>query len=410
MILLSTTVTARASHLQRMRCFLASGRALGTGRAVALVVALALLALAAPAEAQRLELAGRVSASRTVLGQRRVGEARYVAISDLFYRERSAYLEILDLETQRVVQIKTRRQALERRFGTAGSLPQAEIVSYRGGVVGLAVSESTSAGAHRVWYAELDARTGAIGRTIDLAKLGAGDQLQIVGADAAGEAAWFAVTDVTTRGRVVVLRRIDLATLDVSDPQRLVLSARSANARNDHAVRVHAAADFSRFAVVEYVEDGVRMAPGKVYIIDRATAASFSVPAPPTVYGVAFSPDGAYVYLGSAQRGTISRVDVAARRIDKSVPAPHYLHHLIIAPSGTKLIALASSNSYAVYDLPELKPRSDVAHAAGIAPAMVQLSGNGVASLDGRWFVVPGVEDRRRPAADRTYLIARVVE
>jgi hypothetical protein len=291
------------------------------------------------------------------------------------------------------------------------AIPQAEIVSYRDGVVGLAVSESGAGGAHRVWYAEVEARTGKLGRTTELAKLGDGDQLQIVGADAAGEAAWFAITDVTRRGRVVVLRRVDLATLDVSEPQRLPLAARSAKARDDHAVRVHAAADFSRFAVVEYVEDGVRMAPGKIYVIDRASAASFSVPAPPTVYGVAFSADGAFVYLGSAQRGTISRIDVAARRIDKQVAAPRYLHHLVISPGGRKLFALASSNTYATYDLPDLKARTELTHAAGVAPAMVQLSGNGIASLDGTWFVVPDAEDRRKRAtADRPYVIARIVD
>ncbi|MEO7733564.1 MAG: hypothetical protein ABIY55_21555 [Kofleriaceae bacterium] len=382
---------------------------------LALAVLWATLAFTAPAHAQRVELAGRVTASRTVLGQRRVGEARYVALSDLFYRERNAYLEVLDLETQRVIQIQTRRTTLERRFGVAqGStvaVPQAEIVRYHDGVVGLAVSESAAGGAHRVWYAELDARTGKLGRTTELVRLREGDQLQVVGADAAGEAAWFAITTVTTRSRVVVLRRLDLATLDISDPQRLPLAARSANARSDHAVQVHVAPDFSRFAVVEYVEDGVRMAPGHVYIIDRASAASFAIPAPPTVYGVAFSADGAYVYLGSAQRGTISRVDLAAKRIDKQVAAPRYLHHLIISASGTKLFALASSSTYAVYDLPDLKTRTDLTHAPGVAPAMVQLSGNGVASLDGSWFVVPDAEDRRRkPDADRAYVIARFVD
>lgn len=383
--------------------------------AVALAVLWATLAAASPAHAQRVELAGRVTASRTVLGQRRVGEARYVVLSDLFYRERSAYLEVLDLETQRVIQVQVRRSTLERRFGAGqGSaivVPQAEIVRYRDGIVGLAVSESAAGGAHRVWYAELDARTGKLGRTTELARLRDGDQLQVVGADAAGEAAWFAITTVATRSRVVVLRRLDLATLDVSDPQRLPLAARSADARNDHAVQVHAAADFSHFAVVEYVEDGVHMAPGHVYVIDRASAAAFSIPAPPTVYGVAFSSDGKYVYLGSAQRGTISRIDVATHRIDKQVPAPRYLHHLVISPGGTKLFALASSSTYAVYDLPDLKARIDLTHAPGVAPAMVQLSGNGVASLDGTWFVVPDAEDRRRKSSgDRGYVIARFVE
>ena len=381
---------------------------------VALVVAFATLgALAAPALAQHVELTGRVTASRTVLGQRRVGEARYVAISDLFYRERAAVLELLDLETRQVHQITARRATLEKRFGASRDgvtlPPQAEIVRYAGGVVGLAVSEPALGKSHRVWYAELDARTGKLGRVTELARLGDGDQLQVVGTDVAGDAAWFALTDATTRGRVVVLRRLDLASFDVSDPDRVVLAARSANAKTDHAVRVHASADFARFAIVEYVEDGVRMAPGHVYVVDGASGASFAVPAPPTVYGVAFAPDGRYIYLGSAQRGTISRIDVAAQKLDKQVAAPHFLHHLVISPGG-KLFALATSNAYAVYDLPELRSRGDQTHPAGLAPAMAQLSGNGVASLDGRWFVAPDAENPRHPPPDRTYVIAHLVD
>ena len=54
------------------------------GLGIGLGVDLGLGALASAAVgAQRVELAGKVTASRTVLAQRRVGEARYIAISDL---------------------------------------------------------------------------------------------------------------------------------------------------------------------------------------------------------------------------------------------------------------------------------------------------------------------------------------
>src|SRR5262249_43517867 len=80
--------------------------------------------------------------------------------------------------------------------------------------------------------------------------------------------------------------------------------------------------DFSRFAVVEYAEDNVGLAPGHIYIGDPAGDSSFAVPAPPAAYGVAFAPSGRYIYVGSAQRGTISRIDVSAGKIDKTVPGP----------------------------------------------------------------------------------------
>jgi hypothetical protein len=377
---------------------------------------LGLGAAASPAAAaQRVELAGKVTASRTVLAQRRVGEARYIAISDLFYRDRAAVVEVLDLATRSVIQVAAKRALFERRFGVSrgGSVavPQGDVVVYRGGVVGLALASAAVISPRRYWYAELDARTGKLLRVADLAALRDGEQLEVIGADADGGSAWFAITRIGSRGRALVLRRLDLGSLEQQDEQRIELAARAESRGHEHAVRVHAAADFSRFAVVEYAEDGVGMAPGHVYVVDPVAGSSFAVTAPPAAYGVAFSADGRYIYLGSAQRGTISRIDVAGARIDKQVAGPRFLHHLVISPSGKKLFALASSSSYAVYDLPDLQVRSDATHPAGVAAAMAELHGNGIASLDGAYFVAPEAEDPRKPhAGDRGYVIARLVE
>jgi hypothetical protein len=380
---------------------------------LALAVLLGALAPSIAAAAQRVELAGKVTASRTVLSQRRVGEARYVAISDLFYRDGSAIVEVLDLASQSVVQVTARRSLFERKFGVSrnGTVapPQAEVVLYRDGIVGLAVASSGRGGFQRYSYAELDSRTGKLKRVSELAMLGDGEQLEVVGADVANDAAWFAITEVATRKRSLVLRKLDLRSLETTDEHRLTLPPRAAAGR-EHAVRVHAAADFARFAVIEYVEDGATT-PGRVYIVDAVAGPSCTVPAPPTAYGVAFSLEGQYVYLGSAQRGTISRVDLAQCKIDKQVAAPRFLHHLVVSHNGTKLFAFASSSSYAVFDLPDLKARVDAAHPAGVASAMAELHGDGISSLDGAYFIVPEPDDRRRPSGpDRGYVIARLVD
>ncbi|HMG24525.1 MAG TPA: hypothetical protein VK607_24480, partial [Kofleriaceae bacterium] len=252
-------------------------------RSTRLVLAVAvLLGSLAPslATAQHVELAGRVTASRTVLSQRRVGEARYVAISDLFYSGRSAFVEVLDLQTRAVIQVAAKRSLLERRYGIArgGSVavPQGEVAVYRGGVVGIALVEAAVNTSRRHWYVELDS-TGKLVRSAGLATLRDGEQLEIIGADPAGSAVWFAITRRAARGRTLVLRRLDLDTLEAQDEQQITLAARADHGR-EHAVRVRAAADFSRFAIVEYVEDGVRMAPGQVFIADPATGGSFAVP------------------------------------------------------------------------------------------------------------------------------------
>jgi hypothetical protein len=385
-------------------------RALG----VSLAILLGALSLSSPLfAAQRVELAGRVTASRTVLEQRRVGEARYIALSDLFYRDRNAYLEVLDLATQSVIQVRAKRSMFERRFGVpvgaTVSVPLGEVVLYRDGVVGIALTDAVGT-VHRCWYVELDAASGKLLRTVGLATLRDGEQLQVVGADAAGATAWFAITARSAHSRTLVLRRLDLGALEAHDEGRVTLAPRAGQREREHSVRVHASADFSRFAVVEYAEDGVGMAPGQVYVVEPGADTSFAVPAPPAAYGVAFSSDRRYIYVGSAQRGTISRIDVAARRIDKQVPGPRFLHHLVISATGSKLFAFASSSTYAVYDLPDLRARSDGTHPAGVAPAMVELHGHGIASLDGAFFVAPDAEDPRKPPAERAYIIARLVD
>lgn len=403
MLMLSTAAVLRGSG-SRMRwlCLL-------------LAIVLVVLVPSSSSAAQRVELAGRVTASRTVLGQRRVGEARYIAISDLFYSGRAAFVEVLDLVTRSVIQVRGKRSLFERRFGVprgAGiAVPQAEVVLYRDGVVGLSVEEAAVASNRRHWYAELDARNGKLLRVTDLPLLRVGEQLAVIGADAGGRAAWFAITRRASRGRTLVVRRLDLDTLEGQDLLRVPLPPRAERFDREHGVRVHANADFSRFAVVEYAEDNVGMAPGHIYIGDPAGGTSFAVPAPPAAYGVAFSPSGRYIYVGSAQRGTISRIDIAAGKIDRQVAGPRFLHHLVISPSGTRLFALASSSTYAVYDLPDLKAHVDAAHPPGVAQAMVQLHGHGVASLDGTFFVAPDAEDPRRPPSDaRSYVIARLIE
>src|SRR4029079_18937694 len=135
----STAVRFRASGSSRMR-----------STCLALAVLLGALAPSIAAAAQRVELAGRVTASRTVLSQRRVGEARYVAISDLFYRDGSAIVEVLDLSTQSVVQVTARRSLFERKFGVSRNgttaPPQAEVVLYRDGIVGLGVASGARGG------------------------------------------------------------------------------------------------------------------------------------------------------------------------------------------------------------------------------------------------------------------------
>lgn len=366
----------------------------------AAVILIALLA--GSARADTVELVGRVTGTRSALVERRVGEARYLAIADVFWRGRNAYLEVLDVESRNVIQVRAARSMFEKRFGVPNdhgmAVPRADVVMYKPGVVGLALAASVAESdlPQQHWYAELDDRTGRLIRSVSLGAVAPGDALQIVGVDVAADTAWFAIAGA----REVVLRTVELGSLKVADALRVPRTGK-------HEPRVHAAPDFSRFAVVDYFEEHVRMSPGKVQVIDRTTGTAFAVPAPPAAYGVAFAPDRRYLYLGSSQRGTIARIDLDARKIDKQVAGPRFLHHLVISPSGRTLYALASSSRYSVYDLPDLKARTERSHPADLAPAMEQLSGHGLASSDGAYFVAPDVDTA---TATRGYVIARFAD
>jgi hypothetical protein len=60
--------------------------------------------------------------------------------------------------------------------------------------------------------------------------------------------------------------------------------------------------------------------------------------------------------------------------------------------------------------LPDLEARSDGAHPTGVAPAMIELHGHGIASQDGAFFVAPDAEGPRKPPPERAYIIARLVD
>ena len=75
----------------------------------------------------------------------------------------------------------------------------------------------------------------------------------------------------------VVFRRVDLKTLAYTDVHKLALAARPMKSGYEDRLMVHHAADFSRFAVVEYDEDDFKTTPAtKVYFIDPINGAKFA--------------------------------------------------------------------------------------------------------------------------------------
>jgi hypothetical protein len=380
----------------------------------------ALVATATPAFAQRVELVTRVTASPLAGTHVHPVGPRYIAMSGLLYHD-GATLEVLDLDTQQVIIVRSTRALMAKHF----DIPEGELVSYDGRRAGLFLSDPVGNATRRRWYAELDA-SGALVRSRLLATTDATADMYFVGTDVAQGAAWFHVQrygaaagpDHTRLAgpQTVELRRLDLKTLAFDSIVTVPLAARPMKHGYEDRLTVHHARDFARFALVEYDEDTFRTTPpAKVYVIDPFKRTTFAVPALDTTYGVEFSPDGGYLFLASSQAGKVVRVDLAKQRIDRTVVGPRFAHHALISPTGAQLFVLATSTKFVAYDLPGLKNRREIAHSHDLAEATAQLFGSGVASLDRRFLVVPapsppGPTITRGLGPPKTFLLARLAD
>ena len=353
---------------------------------------------------------------------RAVGDPRYLGLTTLHDDGARTSFEVLDLTAPAVVHLTTRSVALKLATGTSNL--EGEVVSYAPERAGLHLTDGQLERAPHHWYVELDPRTGRLGRTISLGSFDDTTELAVIGTDATHDVLWFYLTTYGEHLRSdyahahgpehLKLERLDLSTLVVTEVMTIDLPARELKSGYEDRLMVHAAADFSHFAVAEYDERAFKTQPaGRVYLIDPAKQTSFSVPALDTTYGAAFSGNGKYAYLGSSQLGTIARVDLAKQKIDRTVNGPLLTHDLVISPDGSKLFVIGSSPSYTTFDLPGLGNRTSRRHTAAIAPGAAQLFGGGAPSIDGKYYVLPGARTLKAGAFRETppkLVIARFVD
>jgi hypothetical protein len=391
-----------------------------------LVVVAAALALAggaaAPAHAG-IELVGKVGYANGIgtLQLRDVGDARYMAVSMLSHDDTNAGLEVLDLATATTHRVSASRRMLERATGAARI--ECEIISYTPAKVGLHIADGILERAPHHWYIELDAQTGKIVRQVSLGTFGDDAELVFVATDGARDTAWFTLAKYGEGLRKfahvhgptsLVLRKLDLGTLKTTDAMTIALPGRPMTTGYEDQLMVHHAPDYSWFAVAEYDEKAFHSKPaGQVYFLDPDHGVSFAVAALDTNYGVAFSRDGTYAYLGSAQAGTIARVDIAKQKIDKTTAGPTMTHDLAISPDGSKLFVIGSSRQYAQLGLPDLRARTAKKHDPEVAPGAEQLFGNGHMSSDGKYYVLrQAITIRKDKTVDepRELVIAKFVD
>jgi hypothetical protein len=387
-----------------------------------LVVGIAIGALAGSAHAQRLEYAGKVTSTPPPIehhGMFALGDRRYVSVSMLIHDGNEYRLDALDVATGELVAVRMKRATIAHFVKERVITPDVELIALDDSRAGLHVYDNGLApGAVHHWYIELERKTGTVLRSVELAALPGNRDLYIVGADLARDAMWFYVEHYDqprgahfehARGpEKIVVHRLDLKTLAISDAATIALPARKMKSGYEDRVYVYPARDFSSIAFVEYDEDSFHTVPAaRVHFVDPIRGSSFAVPAFDTTYGVAFSVDGRYAYLASHRHGTIARVDLVKQRIDKRVAGPPLVQRLIVSPHGTHLFAIGLGRKYTVYDLPTLARRTDLAHAPEVADAADQLFTHGQTSLDDRYLVIPEAMHGDAPGE---LVIARVLD
>lgn len=362
-----------------------------------------------------IELVKKVGYDLGTLRFRDVGDPRYVAITAMSRADKDLTADVLDLSSATTYHVAVPRRTVERALRATNL--EGELVSYTPAKVGLHITDGVLERARHHWYVEVDARSHKVVQAISLGTFGDDQELVFVATDGARDAAWFTLASYGEGLRdhahvhgptSLALRKLDLATLQTTDAMTIALPGRPMASGYEDQLTVHHAPDFSWFAVAEYDERSFRSKPAaQVYFLDPDHNASFAVPALDTTYGVAFSRDGAYAYLGSSQLGTIARVDMAAHKIDKTTTGPTLTHDFAISPDGSKLFVIGSSRQYGELALPKLASRTARKHDPAIAPGAEQLSGGGHLSSDGKYYVLREAVavHRDRTAADPHELV-----
>ena len=346
----------------------------------ALIVA-AIAGCAGRAVAQTFTPVATVTSHGGGVAEPRVVGDHYVGLDIMTCDGDDCHVDIANTQSLAIERVHASRARLARKLGHAGAMLEARLVSYDGDRAGLMIAGAEPGSSH--WYAELDARTGAVVRATRLAPWSADVDVYPVTADLAHHAVWFAAVSFDgprredlhfareRSARSLALRRIDLADLATADVATLALPARLQAAPLEDDVSIHVSPDGAHVAVVEYFEEPHHLSPpASAYVIDTATGASFAVPVPEVVYAAAFSPDGKYLVMSSAVTGEIRRVDLHTHAADLVVRGPKQTHQAFVTPNGKRVAVLGSSPRYVALDLPGLGHASELAGDARLASSM----------------------------------------
>ncbi|MBU1239613.1 hypothetical protein KKF84_19705 [Myxococcota bacterium] len=174
-------------------------------------------------------------------------------------------------------------------------------------------------------------------------------QYKPLGVDKAGEYVYAGIHNYRWKGKMMApatkLTRLSLTTKQVDWTYTLKTPPRTKNASAaSYSIPIMASPDFTHFFVWEYDEAHYKKKRGwlknpypRGWVINRVKNSRFVVEAPVTCYGRAFDPSGKYLMIGSHQLGTMYRVNLETKKIDKQTTTSNKTYKYVFSDDGKHL-------------------------------------------------------------------------
>lgn len=319
--------------------------------------------------------------------------------------------ELFDFAERKIVQLPIPLDELPKsHLDVLGPHPAPTLIHHDGAVSSMLFSEFKSSQTVGKYLCQYDHRTRRFSELVSLGRWDASRYAYELGVDPKDEFFIFAFA-VNDGGNALKdgftsfeLFRLDLKTRAIEAITTLAFPKRSQPLKLCQRFFSH---DGTKLVLVEYSDVGIQRdhppAPlQQAYVIDLQTKKIDTYPVPISTYGGAFSRDGKYLLFGSNELGQVLRIDLAAKKIDRTVQAAKLIHHFFPTPGGKSFLVVGDTMNNPNKAV-EVRRVDDLSLVTSIPvrllyPGNDGVRGSGVASENGRFLILPMVDRDGWPA------------
>lgn len=160
--------------------------------------------------------------------------------------------------------------------------------------------------------------------------------------------------EVTKIDKVSVVRySVEKGKIDWKHTFKVVKRVKSEDLPS-HSLSAEISPDGKKLIFIEY-DEGMLKEPGpRAYFLDVESKEVVTVPVPPTAYGRAFDRQSRWLFLGSNQKGTVHRYDLATGKEELKIQAAGTIFHFVISPQ-SKYLFVFNKTKVEVRAYPDLK-------------------------------------------------------